>query len=100
MTPFSTRFRALTAGSLLALALGASPAVAQEKPVLERRVQAAPPLRVDANATRQELMDLLNKHPPAVGRVLKLDPLLMRSEGYLAAYPELRDFFAQHPEIS
>ena len=98
--PLSSRFRALTAGSLLALALGAAPAFAQEKPALEqRRAQAAPPLRVDANATRQELMDLLNKHPPAVGRVLKLDPSLMRSEGYLAAYPELRDFFAQHPEI-
>ena len=44
-------------------------------------------------------MDLLEKHPPAVGRVLRLDPSLMRSESYLAAYPELRDFFAQHPEI-
>ena len=44
-------------------------------------------------------MELLQKHPPAVGRVLKLDPSLMRSESYLAAYPELRDFFAQHPEI-
>ena len=86
-------------GLVLALSLIAAPAHAQTAPV-ERRAAAAPPaLRVDANGTRQELMNLLEKHPPAVGRVLKLDPSLMRSDSYLAAYPELRDFFAQHPEI-
>jgi len=99
MTPSSFRFRAFTAGALVALALVATPGYAQEKPALERRVTVTPPLRQDANATRQELMMLLEKHPPAVGRVLKLDPSLMRSENYLASYPELRDFFAQHPEI-
>ena len=42
---------------------------------------------------------MLEKHPPSVGRVLKLDPSLMRSESYLAAYPELRDFLTQHSEV-
>jgi hypothetical protein len=100
MTPFYSRFFAVAGGLVVAGSLMTGPAEAQTAPV-ERR-QAAPPttsLRVDANATRQELMELLEKHPPAVGRVLKLDPSLMRSEAYLAAYPELRDFFAQHPEI-
>ena len=49
--------------------------------------------------TREALMQILEKHPPSVGRILKLDPSLMRSETYLASYPELRDFLAQHSEI-
>ena len=86
-------------GLVLALSLMTAPAHAQTVPVERRPAPAPPALRVDANGTRQELMELLEKHPPAVGRVLKLDPSLMRSDSYLAAYPELRDFFAQHPEI-
>ena len=67
----------------------------------ERRVEAPTPTPVmDAQSTREELMRILEKHPPAVGRVLKLDPSLMRSETYLAAYPELRDFLTQHGEVS
>jgi hypothetical protein len=98
MKPFSSRCSAVTGGLLLALSLMTAPALAQTAPV-ERRPVPPPALRVDANTTRQELMNLLEKHPPAVGRVLKLDPSLMRSDVYLAGYPELRDFFAQHPEI-
>ena len=55
--------------------------------------------QMDAQSTREELMRILEKHPPSVGRVLKLDPSLMRSESYLASYPELRDFLAQHSEV-
>jgi hypothetical protein len=54
---------------------------------------------MDAQGTREALMRILENHPPSVGRVLKLDPSLMRSESYLASYPELRDFLAQHDEI-
>ena len=54
---------------------------------------------MDAQGTREALMRILENHPPSVGRVLKLDPSLMRSETYLASYPELRDFLAQHDEI-
>jgi len=54
---------------------------------------------MDAQGTREALMRILESHPPSVGRVLKLDPSLMRSESYLASYPELRDFLAQHEEI-
>jgi hypothetical protein len=55
--------------------------------------------RVDAETTRREFMDLLQRHPPSVGRVLKLDPSLLRNEGYLAAYPALRGFLAENPEV-
>jgi hypothetical protein len=54
---------------------------------------------MDAEATRQALMQVLEKHPPSVGRVLKLDPSLMQNESYLGSYPQLRDFLAQHAEI-
>ena len=99
MKPLFFRHFATVGGLVVLLGLAAAPAAAQTAPVERRTAPTAPTLRVDANATRQELMELLEKHPPAVGRVLKLDPSLMRSESYLAAYPELRDFFAQHPEI-
>lgn len=65
---------------------------------------AAPPqgeLRrvMNANETRAALMEVLQRHPPSVGRVLKLDSSLMRNEAYLAAYPALRQFLAEHPEV-
>jgi hypothetical protein len=44
-------------------------------------------------------MELLRKHPPAVARVLKMDPSLMRNEAYLAPYPQLQEFLAQHPDV-
>jgi hypothetical protein len=100
MMPSSLRFSTGAAGFLLTAALMTGPAAAQA-PQVERRPtpSSTSALRVDANATRQELMEILEKHPPSVGRVLKLDPSLMRNESYLAAYPELRDFFVQHPEV-
>ena len=66
--------------------------------------QAAAPARAivpsieDAGETRQELEELLRKYP--VGRVLKLDPSLLLNDGYLASFPPLAEFIAQHPEIA
>ena len=92
-----------------------SPALAQQRPVAERELRAresiraddaqtAPPARaasgdVNAQATRHELSALLQRHPPSVGAVLKLDPSLMRNESYLASYPAIREFLLRHPEI-
>ncbi len=53
-----------------------------------------------AEQTRQELNDLLDRYPPALGRVLKLDPALMNNAAYLTPYPGLSAFLARHPEIS
>jgi hypothetical protein len=92
-------------GAVLAAAVTCSsfvPAAFAQAPKLEQR-RAAPVAigvpQMDAQATREGLMKILEKHPPSVGRVLKLDPSLMGSESYLASYPELRDFLAQHPEV-
>ena len=75
-------------------------AFAQTQKVEARRpAPAGPATQMDAQGTREALMRILENHPPSVGRVLKLDPSLMRSESYLASYPELRDFLAQHEEI-
>ncbi|MGH9147587.1 MAG: hypothetical protein ACRD1Q_12820, partial [Vicinamibacterales bacterium] len=58
-------------------------------------------LRPPANAheTRQELHELLQKHPPSVAQVLRLDPTLLTQPTYLETYPELAAFLDQHPEI-
>ncbi|MGH9310779.1 MAG: hypothetical protein ACRD1U_15490 [Vicinamibacterales bacterium] len=67
----------------------------QDQRQLESRVREP----MDAERTRQELMQVLERHPPSVGRVLKLDPSLMQNESYLATYPQLREFLGEHPEV-
>lgn len=54
----------------------------------------------DAESTRQALMQMLEKYPPSLGRVLRLDPTLLADQGYLATYPELAQFLSAHPEIA
>jgi hypothetical protein len=103
-------FRAVPLAFALVGVLTPLPSAAQA-PAERRPVQAAPgqttPNRdqvsrdrnFDAQETRREFVDLLRKHPPAVARVLKLDPSLMRNETYLSAYPLIGEFISSHPEI-
>jgi len=53
----------------------------------------------DAAETRQQLETLLARYPPALGRVLRLDPTLLANPSYLAPYPALAEFIARHPEV-
>ena len=53
-----------------------------------------------AEETREQLDRIFERYPPAVGRVLKLDPSLMSNPAYLAPYPQLAAFIGQHPEIA
>jgi hypothetical protein len=53
-----------------------------------------------AEQTREQLERILEKYPPAVGRVLKLDPSLMSNQAYMAPYPLLSSYVAQHQEIT
>jgi hypothetical protein len=73
------------------------------QPSAEQGPVPAPPQIVseaDAEQTRAKLNDLLGKYPPSLGRVLKLDPSLMSNDAYLAPYPALGTFLAQHPEVA
>lgn len=54
----------------------------------------------DSRQTRKDFDNLLYRLPSEVGVVLKLDPTLFNNQQYLATYPELAAFVAQHPEIS
>jgi hypothetical protein len=53
----------------------------------------------DARETREQLQRLLRQYPPAVSEVLRVDPSLMSRPDYLAPYPALVGFLAQHPEV-
>lgn len=55
---------------------------------------------VDAEQPRARFHGLLQKHPPAVRRILALDPTLMSSQSYLAFCPDLAAFLAAHPVIA
>jgi hypothetical protein len=53
----------------------------------------------DAQRTRQELSDLLQRYPPNLRQVLALDPSLLSNQSYLAPYPALAGFLNTHPEV-
>jgi hypothetical protein len=91
------------------LTLGVRPALAAQAPVLEKQLKSRQPVQPvtvvtseDPNAgrTRDQLMQLLEKYPPSLGRVLKLDPSLLANTDYLATYPALSSFLAQHPDVA
>jgi hypothetical protein len=52
-----------------------------------------------AEETRRALEELLRQYPPALPRILRLDPSLLGNQGYLTPYPALTAFLAEHPEI-
>jgi len=54
----------------------------------------------DARETREQLQRLLRNYPPALGEVLQRDPTLLSRTDYLAPYPALVAFLAQHPEVA
>ena len=106
----SNRIRAAFAACSFAVTL-AAPVVAYAQERVEPRLvardqqpQAAPAqppsgLTQNANETRQQLYRVLDKYPPALGRVLRLDPTLLTNQNYLASYPQLASFVAQYPEV-
>jgi hypothetical protein len=80
----------------------------QEREAVNRQAEAsvakpgpAPSPASDQPAweTRGELYRLLTQYPPSLPQVLRLDHSLLTNESYLAAYPALAGFLAQHPEV-
>lgn len=104
--PQARRHQILAAFLIAALGFATSPpvnaqprqgAATVEQPAAQK--PSGPSMPVDnADQTRRELEDLLRAYP--VGRVLKLDPSLIRNETYLASFPPLAEFLSQHPEIA
>jgi len=75
------------------------PAVAQVPP--------APPVtplpagdQPDAENTRQQIGELLQRYPPELRRVLQIDPSLLSNDSYLAPYPALDNYIKAHPQIA
>jgi len=103
-------FRAARCACILTVGLSVSPVSAQvprsEQPVLPQelhsRVRETPTtvVEIDADRTREEFNRILEKYPPGVGRVLKLDPSLMTNDVYLATYPGLAEFLAKNPSVA
>jgi hypothetical protein len=96
-----TRFRRILAACTLAGALCGVPhataqtAKATRHPAAAERVEAP-----DAQRTREELSELLQRHPPGLRSVLALDATLLANPAYLEPYPALRIFLEGHPEIA
>jgi hypothetical protein len=78
-----------------------APANAQQPAPVSQLPAAPDSVRVvqDAESTRQQLLAILRTYPDAVGEVLRRDPSLMSRPDYMASYPQLAQFIAQHPEI-
>ena len=95
----TTTGRVRTIGTVLAIAGALMPFAAWAQ------VQKAPSRSVvtveqpDAQRTKQELSNLLDRYPPALRGALGLDPSLLENQAYLAPYPALESFLNAHPEI-
>jgi len=62
-------------------------------------IEGGPGGKQGVNRTKSELYLLLQKYPPRLGEVLRMDHSLLSNESYLSPYPELRTFLQQHPEV-
>jgi hypothetical protein len=91
--------------SLMLVAAIANAAFAQEETTTTQATTtssstaAEPAAYANSEETRRAFLEVLEKYPPQVGKVLKLDPSLFSNASYLATYPELTDFVARHPEV-
>jgi len=86
-----------------AAAAQAVEAPARNRQAVTTQQPAAPapsPLHQDANQTRRDFYEVLDQYPPAVGRVMRLDPTLMTNPSYLASYPNIGTFLTQYPDVA
>jgi hypothetical protein len=102
--------RVIISGALAVLVAVGAPLAAEqpERAQPNRKAEATaatpPPAPLPASdrpawETRGELFRLLTQYPPSLPQVLRLDHSLLTNESYLAAYPGLAAFLAQHPEV-
>ena len=85
----------------------AASATAQAAPVAQAAPATAVPPVVnpeapgpDSEQVREQLRQQLDRVPPSVREVLRLEPSLLSNPDYLGPYPELGAYIARHPEIA
>jgi hypothetical protein len=78
----------------------AQPAAATAQPQPVPTYPVAPVDAAEAQETREQLQAVLRQYPPSLAEVIRLDPSLLTSEQYIATYPALRAFVAQHPDVA
>ena len=80
-----------------------SAALLEARQATPPKTSPAPPLPSPPEAryddVRQAWNELLNRHPPSLREVLRLDPKLLENHDYLATYPALAAFLQQYPEV-
>jgi hypothetical protein len=86
-----TRIRRVLGWGILAACIGWAQAPAQPVVTIEQP---------DAQRTREELSQLLDKYPPTLRGALAFDPTLLGNKAYLAPYPGLESFLERHPEVA
>src|SRR5262249_13307175 len=93
--------RTLQILTVLALLVPAFAAAQTRTPAPATPASAEQPA-IDQNAheTRDRLRETLDVYPPSLAQVLRLDPTLIGRPDYVASYPRLAAFLAQHPEIA
>ena len=85
--------------SLLFIVLAAFLTGANARGQQFQSIEIEGPGKQGVNRTKVELAMLLERYPPRLGEVLRLDHSLLSNENYLSPYPELRTFLQQHPEV-
>jgi ABC-type multidrug transport system fused ATPase/permease subunit len=96
------RTRIATFLLIAAVAIGAAAQVnTPAKPALTvTTTSAAVTTEADSREMREVFQAVLNRYPPEVAKVLKLDPALLSNQAYLASYPALATFLSEHPEVA
>lgn len=94
--------RPTISAAILASALAVLGPTAAAQARLQVPAQGAPAAEAAQNAkeVRAQFIAVMQKYPPGLGRILKIDPGLFNNEAYMAPYPLLRNFVAQHPEVT
>jgi heme/copper-type cytochrome/quinol oxidase subunit 3 len=101
MTMRIALLRTALAGALTIFA--AATITAQPRPPAARAedpTRTVVPDERNAHETRQRLREVLEQYPPSVAQVLRLDPSLLTKPDYVATYPTLAAFLAQHSEVA
>src|SRR4051794_36879068 len=75
-------------------------AVSAQTPVGRNPVTTSGSEPQDAERTKSEISQLLERYPPALREALGADGTLLSNQAYLLPYPALASFVKEHPEVT